>query len=144
MTFALMTCAVARFLVIGEVHQQVSFSNERTGLERIPQRELNCARAAVDASDLTKVRVGHTKVRLLVGSDVKGIEEVTTKFEALFAIDRKSFFNRHIDVLETGPGKRGWANVAKVIGRLRGKDAVPIVCIRSTSGTLQISSEKGF
>ena len=100
---------------VGEVHQWVNFSNERSWLECIPQRELNCAWAAVDVSDLTKVRVGHAEIRLLVGGDIKGIKEVTAKFDAMFAIDRKTFFNGHIDVLETGPGKRGRANSAEVI-----------------------------
>jgi hypothetical protein len=84
-------------------------------LECIPQRELNCAWAAVDAGNLAKVRVGHTAIRLLVGSDVKGIEKVPTELDAVFAVDRKTFFNGHIDVLETGPGKRGRTNIAEVV-----------------------------
>ena len=95
----------------------LNFSNEWTiWLERILQRELNCAWAAVDAGNLTKVRVGHTKIRLLVGGDIKGIEEVSTELDAMFAIDRKTLFHGHIDVLETGAGKRGRANIAEVVG----------------------------
>ena len=78
---------------VGEVHQRVNFSNEGTWLERIPQRELNGAWATVDVSNLTKIRVSHAEIRLLVGGDIKGIEEVTAKFDAMFAIDRKTFFN---------------------------------------------------
>src|SRR3984885_333965 len=90
----------------------LNFSNEWTvGLERIPQRELNGAWAAVDVSNLAKVRVGHTGIRLRVGSDVKGIEEVSTELDAMFVVDRKSLFHGHIDVLERRTGKRGRANI---------------------------------
>ena len=94
---------------------RLNFSTESTGLERILQRELNCAWATVDVSNLTKIRVSHAEIRLLIGGDIKGIEKVTAKFDGMFAIDRKTFFNGHIDVLETGPGKRGRANSAEVI-----------------------------
>jgi hypothetical protein len=90
-------------------------SRSENALERIPQRELNGAWAAVDVSNLAKVRVGHAGIRLLVGSDVKGIEEVPTELDAMFAVDRKTLFHGHIDVLERRTGERGRANIAEVV-----------------------------